>query len=90
MIRNLNELETVIDSETIEKCFLEYFLTIAGKAKRLDDLETGQAVMDEDETEAFLSEISKKIKPTENNIFIVHTVLIALGYKRQWASKLRW
>ena len=48
-VKNLDELETLVGKDAIEKCFMEYMLTVIGQAKRLEDLQNHCAVMDEDE-----------------------------------------
>ena len=78
-MKNLNELEKTTDRDSLEKCFIEYMLAAVGKAKRLDSLEEGTAVMDEAELETFKENI-KKAKDTDS----VRVALIALGYDEKW------
>ena len=80
-MKNLNELEKVVDKDSLEKCFIEYMLTAIGKAKRLDCLESGTAVMDEDELDTFRERI-RKAKDKES----VRITLVALGYDEKWVN----
>ena len=58
-IENLDELETIMRRDTIEKCFMKYMLTIINHAKRLEDLQNGCAVMDEDEMFSYIDAVGR-------------------------------
>lgn len=82
-MKNLSELEKIIDKDSIDKCFSEYILTIIGKAHRLDDLENGKAVMADEELEEFIKNLKKNKKFNETK-----ATLIALGYDKKWVASL--
>lgn len=79
-VRNLEDLEGLIGRESIERCFMEYILTVIGQAKRSESLQAGCAVMEEEEMEHFIGKIGKKDLKT------VCSTLVALGYSREWVS----
>ena len=58
-VKSLDELEILVGKESIEKCFMEYMLTVIGQAKRLEDLQNRCAVMDEDEMFSYINAIDR-------------------------------
>ena len=92
-IKNLDELETLVGRDAIEKCFMEYMLTIIGRAKRLEDLQNRCAVMDEDEMADFVRRVGRselfeemKERPGKEPRYFraVQATLMALGYDERW------
>lgn len=92
-VKNLDELETLVGRDVIEKCFMEYMLTIIGQAKRSENLQNRCAVMDEDEMAEFVrrvgrSELFEEIKERpgkEPRYFrAVQATLTALGFDERW------
>lgn len=79
-VRSLEELEGLIDRESIERCFMEYMLTVIGQAKRAESLQAGCAVMEEEEMEHFVGDIG------ERDLKTVCATLVALGYSRKWVN----
>ena len=92
-IKNLDELENLIGRDTIEKCFMEYMLTVIGQAKRLEDLQNHCAVMDGDEMVDFVRRVGRrelfeeiKERPDKKLRYFsaVQATLTALGYDERW------
>lgn len=92
-VKNLDELETLVGKDAIEKCFMEYMLTVIGQAKRLEDLQNHCAVMDEDEMADFVRQVGRgelyeemKERPSRNPRYFkaVQATLLALGYDERW------
>lgn len=91
--RNLEELESLVGRESLEKCLMEYILTVIGQARRLDDLQDRCAVMDEDEMEDFVRRVGKAGLPAGRKdhgrdrvgfIQGVQAALLVLGYREKW------
>lgn len=94
-VKNLDELETLVGRDAIERCFMEYMLTVIGQAKRLEDLQNRCAVMDEDEMTDFVQHVGSgelydemKDRPnrTPGYFKAVKATLLALGYDEQWVN----
>ena len=92
-VKNLDELEILVGKESIEKCFMEYMLTVIGQAKRLEDLQNRCAVMDEDEMVDFVRRVGRselfeelKERPGKEPRYFraVQATLMTLGYDERW------
>lgn len=58
-VKNLDELKNLVGKDVIEKCFMEYMLTVIGWAKRSEDLRNHCAVMDKEEMLYYIDSIDR-------------------------------
>ena len=92
-VRNLDELESLVGRDAIEKSFIEYMLALIGQAKRLEDLQNRCAIMDEDELTDFVRHVGRgelydeiKERPTRDPRYFkaIQAALLTLGYDERW------